>query len=331
MGQFFKISAPPRIVGYAAVVGPKEAQGPLADEFDIIFPDDTMGQKTFEKAEGQMFLAAMRRALEKAGLLAEDISFMIGGDLLNQTVSADFTARDIGIPFLGIYGACSNMAESMILASMLLSGGYGQRALCVTGSHFSTAERQYRFPLEHGNQRTPTAQWTVTASGCTVLERKDGAKGPRVESVTIGRVVDMNIKDANNMGAAMAPAAADTILDHYRKGSLPPDYYDMVFTGDLGSLGQQLCSTLLKENGLSIDSRYGDCGSIIFQGLKNVGCGGSGCGCSASVFNSYILNGLKKGKWRRVLLVATGALFSPLTSQQGESIPCIAHAVGVEA
>ena len=328
MKRTFLLQNPPAIVGYGTVVGPKEGQGPLSQWFDVILDDDTLGEKSFERAENKMFEKAAQLALTRARLQATDIDVMFGGDLLNQIISASFSARTLGIPFLGLYGACSTMAESLLVGSVFLSGGYGEKALCLTGSHFSTAERQYRTPLELGSQRPPTSQWTATAAGCSILAAV--GDGPRVTKVTVGRVQDYGITDANNMGAAMAPAAADTIAAHFQDTGLSPDYYDYVVTGDLGTLGRDILHDLLGQQGLSLGTRHRDCGCDLYSADQDVGCGGSGCGCAASTFNGYYLKQMAEGKVQRILLVATGALLSTLTTQQGESVPCVAHAVAVE-
>lgn len=319
---------PPSIVGYGTVVGPKEGQGPLSPWFDVVLEDDMLGEKSFEKAETRMFEKAAELALTRARLAPGEIDCMFGGDLLNQIISASFSARTLGIPFLGLYGACSTMAESLLTGSVFLSGGYAEKALCLTGSHFSTAERQYRSPLELGNQRPPTAQWTATASGATVLAAV--GDGPQVTKFTIGRVLDYGITDANNMGAAMAPAAADTIASHFEDTGLSPDYYDYVVTGDLGTLGREILVDLLSQRNIALGQRHRDCGCDLYSTDQDVGCGGSGCGCAASVFNGYYLKQMAEGKVNRILLVATGALLSTLTTQQGESVPCVAHAVAIE-
>lgn len=326
---YFELNNRPSIIAWTSVVGPKEGQGPLAKYFDEVLSDDTMGLPSYEKTESAMMRKAARMALDKAGLAEEDISVMLGGDLLNQIIGSGYAAREMKIPFLGLYGACSTMAESLLIGSLILSGGYGQYALCMTSSHFSSAERQYRFPLEHGNQRPPSGQWTVTGSGATVLTTNPGLKGPVIESVTLGAISDKGIKDVNNMGAAMAPAAAETITNHLIGSGMTPADYDHIITGDLGRVGSDILLDLLAVNGVDIQDRHFDCGCEIYGDMKGIKAGGSGCGCSAVVLNGYFIPKLARGELTRILFVATGALMSPTSSQQGESIPGIAHAVSI--
>nr|WP_122011660.1 stage V sporulation protein AD [Maliibacterium massiliense] len=319
----------PRIASYASIVGPKEGQGPLASTFDQVLQDDTWGEDSFENAERKMFEEAVKTALRKGEIQSGQVDILLGGDLLNQIVSANFAARTLGIPFLGIYGACSTMAESLLVGSMAVDGGFAAHVACVASSHFSSAERQYRFPLEMGTQRTPSAQWTVTGAGCTILA-EEGA-GPRVTHGTIGKVLDLGVTDANNMGAAMAPAAADTIVQHLRDMNRAPSDYDMIVTGDLGNVGMDLTRELVKAQGIELGGCFNDCGSMIFDAEKqDVHAGGSGCGCSASVLNGHLLGQFASGALKRILFIATGALLSPTTTLQGESIPGIAHAVVIE-
>ena len=319
----------PRIRSYASIAGQKEASGPLGYTFDETFTDDTLGQKSWERAEAKMLERAADLALSKAKVYADGVDVFLGGDLLNQIVSSGYTARQLGIPFLGLYGACSTMAESLLLGAMLIDGGFADTALCATCSHFSTAERQYRFPLELGNQRTPTAQWTVTGAGATLL----GRESPLplcVESVTIGSVWDLKQTDANNMGAAMAPAAMQTLKSHLDDLHRIPEDYDLIVTGDLGRVGYDLMKLLCRKEGIELDQRYIDCGCEIFDVSQDVHSGGSGCGCSAVSLNGWLLGRMLKGEIRKMLFLATGALMSPTMSQQGESIPGVAHAVSLE-
>ena len=319
----------PRIRSYASIAGQKEASGPLGQTFDETFTDDTLGQKSWERAEAKMLERAADLALSKAKVYADGVDVFLGGDLLNQIVSSGYTARQLGIPFLGLYGACSTMAESLLLGAMLIDGGFADTALCATCSHFSTAERQYRFPLELGNQRTPTAQWTVTGAGATLL----GREGPLplcIESVTIGSVWDLKQTDANNMGAAMAPAAMQTLKSHLDDLHRIPEDYDLIVTGDLGRVGYDLMKLLCRKEGIELDQRYIDCGCEIFDVSQDVHSGGSGCGCSAVSLNGWLLGRMLKGEIRKMLFLATGALMSPTMSQQGESIPGVAHAVSLE-
>ncbi len=319
----------PRIRSYASIAGQKEASGPLGHTFDETFTDDTLGQKSWERAEAKMLERAADLALSKAKVYADGVDVFLGGDLLNQIVSSGYTARQLGIPFLGLYGACSTMAESLLLGAMLIDGGFADTALCATCSHFSTAERQYRFPLELGNQRTPTAQWTVTGAGATLLGR-ESLLPLCIESVTIGSVWDLKQTDANNMGAAMAPAAMQTLKSHLDDLHRIPEDYDLIVTGDLGRVGYDLMKLLCRKEGIELDQRYIDCGCEIFDVSQDVHSGGSGCGCSAVSLNGWLLGRMLKGEIRKMLFLATGALMSPTMSQQGESIPGVAHAVSLE-
>ena len=329
-GQTFALSNPPSILGYANVVGKKEGEGPLAACFDTINPDATFGQSSWEKAETAMQKQALTAALEKAGRTASDLDFLFAGDLLNQCIGSSFAARDLSIPFFGLYGACSTMGESLTLASLLLGGGFGQYGAAMASSHFCTAERQYRTPLEYGCQRTPTAQWTVTGAGAVVLAQS--GSGPYITHVTPGKIIDLGVKDTNNMGAAMAPAAYDTLSAHFRDMGCGPEHYDLIITGDLGILGKELLIELFARDGVDLSVNYDDCGVLIFDAKKqDVHCGGSGCGCSASVLTGYLLRGMKSGSWKRILFCPTGALHSPTSAMQGESIPGICHAVSISA
>jgi len=327
--QTLRLSSSPSIISNATVVGPKEGEGPLAQYFDQVLKDDYFGEDSWEKAESKMLKEAVKNAIKASGRSNTDINFMFAGDLLNQIVSSSFAARELQIPFVGLYGACSTMAESLCMGSLMIDGGYVEAVVCATSSHFSSAERQYRFPLEQGTQRPPFAQWTVTGAGAAVVA--EAGSGPYITHVTIGKVLDFGIKDANNMGAAMAPAAVDTITVHLNETGRSPDYYDLIITGDLGNIGKTITLDMMKKEGFDITKVYDDCGSMIFDGAKqDTHAGGSGCGCSAVVFNGYIASEMKKGNINKILLVATGALLSPTTTWQGESIPCIAHAVAIE-
>lgn len=327
--QTVKFNNPPKIISTYSVVGPKEGEGPLQDYFDEILTDDLCGKDTFEKAESEMMYSAISNSIKKAKLTEKDIEYLFAGDLLNQLNSSCFAARQFDIPFFGLFGACSTMAESLSLAAMIIDGNYAEYAIASTSSHFSSAERQFRFPLEYGSQRNPSAQWTVTGSGAMVL----GTKGdyPAITYVTTGVVKDYGIKDANNMGAAMAPAAVDTIAIHFKDTGRNPDYYDAIVTGDLGKVGMEITEKLLKEYGYDVSKNYFDCGDMIFDDEKQkTDSGGSGCGCSAVVASGYFYKKLMNKEIRKILLVSTGALMSPTSSLQGESIPGIAHAVAIE-
>lgn len=319
---------PPAILAYASVAGKKEAQGPLRTSFDLTSDDTSFGQKTWEKAETQMQKQALRIALNKAKLEESALDAAFLGDLLNQCIGSSFSLRNSEVPAFGLYGACSTMAESLLLAGMAVSGGFCRRALAMTSSHFASSERQYRFPLGYGGQRTPTAQWTVTGAGAVILG-VEGA-GPFLRNATIGTIVDAGIKDANNMGAAMAPAAFETLRAHFDDLHRAPEDYDLIVTGDLGKLGSELVRELFSREGVRLKERYQDCGVLIFDTEKqDVHCGGSGCGCSASVLCGYLLNKLRSGEIKNLLFCGTGALLSPLSTQQGESIPAVCHAVAI--
>lgn len=338
----------PLIRGRGTVVGEKEGQGPLAKNFDIILKEDMYGEKSWEKAESKMLKEAMKKAVSRAGITEKDIDIMLSGDLLNQLMSSSFMARDMHIPFLGLYGACSTMTESLVLGSMLIDGAFAKNVLVGASSHFCTAERQFRMPVEHGNQRPPSAQWTATAAGGVVVsaasevDSDDNLSGCmtdrlgsriRVESATVGKVIDAGIKDSNQMGAAMAPAAVDTLLNHLEDMDRNLDYYDLAVTGDLGFIGKDIMMDLLADAGLDkkmLFSHYDDCGTMLFSKEQDVHGGGSGCGCSASVFAGYLLKEMEKGKIKRLLLMSTGAMLSTISPLQGESIPGIAHAVSLE-
>ncbi|MFD3156189.1 stage V sporulation protein AD [Haloimpatiens sp. FM7330] len=327
--QTVKLENRPRIINTTSIVGPKEGQGPLSKYFDIILKDDLDGQESYEKAESKMLYCAITETIKKANLKESDINYLFCGDLLNQLISSNFAARDLDIPFIGLYGACSTMAESLGLGAMIVDAGFAEYAIAATSSHFSSAERQFRAPLEMGGQKPPCSQWTVTGTG-SMLIGKDG-NFPYVTYVTNGKVKDYGIKDTNNMGAAMAPAAVDTIKQHLQDTGRKPEDYDLIATGDLGKIGKKITEELLKEYGFNVQDVYIDCGEEIFDCKKqNVHSGGSGCGCSASVASGYIYKNLLSGKFKKVLLVSTGALMSPTSSFQGESIPGIAHAVAIE-
>jgi len=317
------------VLSAGCAVGTKEGEGPLRQYFDHIDTDDTFGQDSWENAEIAMQKRALSQALDKAALTAGQLDWLFAGDLLNQCVCSSFAARDLSLPFFGLYGACSTMGEGLCLSTLVLDGGGGQRAAVLSSSHFCSAERQYRTPLEYGCQRTPTAQWTVTGSGAVILSR--GGTGPRITHITPGKIVDKGIRDTNNMGAAMAPAAWDTIRTHLNDTGRAPGFYDLIVTGDLGRLGSELLKELARRDGVTLD-RHADCGLLIFEpNSQDVHCGGSGCGCCASVLASFLLPGLREGKWKNILFCPTGALHSPTTAFQGESIPGISHAVAISA
>ena len=320
----------PGVTAWASVAGKKEGSGPYGRKFDLVLGEDDALDQSFEAAERSMLETAVKLCAQHDNCRLDDIQMLLAGDLLNQIISAGFAARNLQIPFYGLYGACSTMSESLSIGSMVADGGYADRLICATCSHFCTAERQYRTPLELGTQRTPTAQWTVTGAGAVMICQGTAAARARVviPYTTCGRVIDMQIKDANNMGAAMAPAAADTIEAHLRDLSRTCEDYDLIVTGDLGKLGRELLIELLGEKRIKVDERrMFDCGSEIFGENQDTHCGGSGCGCAASMLCAHILPEIADGRLKQVLFMATGALLSPTTTMQGESIPGIAHAV----
>lgn len=324
--QSFVLPGKPVITAWASIAGKKESQGPLVREFDRTCEDSYFGQKTWEQAEKEMQKLAMETLVKKAGISSDQIGMVCSGDLLNQCIGSSFTLRNKNIPHLGLYGACSTMAESLLVGAMAVEGGFFNNVIAMTSSHFASSERQYRFPLGYGGQRTPTAQWTVTGSGAALLNKT--GKGPRIESCTVGTVTDLGIKDAGNMGAAMAPAALATIRAHFNDLGVSADDYDLIVTGDLGQLGKEVLLTMAQKEGLSIGGKLMDCGTEVFDCMKqDVHSGGSGCGCSAITLCGYLLNRLSAGKLKRILFCGTGALLSPTSTQQGLPIPGVCHAV----
>ena len=319
----------PVLRAWASVAGKKEGEGPLGRLFDQVARDDKAGKPSWEQAETRFQQNVLALLLRKAGLGRSDLDLVFSGDLLNQCVSSSFALRGTGIPTLGLYGACSTMAEGLLLAGAAVNAGYAARAAAVSSSHFAAAERQYRFPLAYGGQRTPTAQWTVTAAGGVLLSRE--GEGPRLCAATIGAVADKGITDANNMGAAMAWAAYRSIQAHFADLSAAPEDYDLIITGDLGKLGSELVRELFRRDGVELGERYDDCGLRVFDLAKqDVHCGGSGAGCSAAVLAAELLPGLQGGRWKRLLFCGTGALLSPTTIQQKQSIPAVCHCVAIE-
>ena len=326
--QSFILPNPPVITHWASVAGKKESQGPLSTYFDYTSQDTLFGQKTWEQAEKRMQQIALDLLAKKAGIKKENFSLVYSGDLLNQCIGSSFSLNNTGIAHLGLYGACSTMAQSLLMAAMTVGGGYFDQVVAMTSSHFAGSERQYRFPLGYGGQRTPTAQWTVTGSGAALV--CSSGKGPRIESCTIGTVCELGIKDANNMGAAMAPAAFETIKAHFSDLQTSPEDYDMIITGDLGAVGKELLLELAMYEGISLGGKADDCGTMVFDlTSQDVHAGGSGCGCSAITLCSYLLRKLNNGKLKRILFCGTGALLSPTSVQQGLSIPGICHAVSI--
>lgn len=326
--QSFVLPNPPVITAWASVAGKKESEGPLSSEFDKTSSDTYFGEKTWEQGEKRLQQLALEILTEKAGVSKESFDMVFSGDLLNQCIGSSFTLRNTGIPHLGLYGACSTMAESLLLAAMTVSGGFADNVVAMTSSHFASSERQYRFPLGYGGQRTPTAQWTVTGSGAAFVCSE--GSGPVIESCTVGTVTDLGITDANNMGAAMAPAAAATIKTHFQDLNLDHSHYDLIVTGDLGYLGKKMLQQLLLQEGFDFGSSLDDCGCMVFDLKKqDVHCGGSGCGCSAITLCSRLLRKLSNGELNRILFCGTGALLSPTSTQQGLPIPGVCHAVAI--
>lgn len=326
--QSFYLELPPVITAWTSVAGKKESEGPLAHTFDTTSQDTYFGEKTWEQAEKRMQQLALESLAKKAGINKKDFNIVFSGDLLNQCIGSSFTLRNTGIPHIGLYGACSTMAESLLMASMAVGGNFFDNAVAMTSSHFASSERQYRFPLGYGGQRTPTAQWTVTGAGAALL-KKDG-KGPRITACTVGTVTDLGIKDANNMGAAMAPAALATIRAHFDDMKTSAEDFDLIVTGDLGQLGKELLLTMARDEGLNLGGKLTDCGTLVFDAMKqDVHAGGSGCGCSAITLCGYLLSKLQSGKLKRILFCGTGALLSPTSTQQSLPIPGVCHAVSI--
>ena len=328
-GQTWIFASKPRIQSTAVVVGPFEGKSPLAAGFDVIHQDIWLGQDSFEKAERKFMEQACEKAVEKAGLQKEDIQYMLSGDLLNQIITSSFVARTLAIPYLGLFGACSNSMEGLSLAALILEAQGAEQVLAATSSHNLAAEKQFRYPTEYGAQKPPTAQWTVTGAGAAVVGRQ--GSGPQIVSATIGKVVDMGISDPFNMGGAMAPAAIDTLLAHFRDTGLGTDDYDLIATGDLGRVGHTIARDLLTEYGFSLqEDRFVDCGMLIYREDAQVFAGASGCACSAAVTYGHFFGRMARGELKRILVIATGALLSPMSYQQKESIPCIAHGIAFE-
>ena len=318
----------PRIVGRYSVVGEKEGKGPLGKYFHKIVDDDKMHEKTFENAEIDLLTAAIYGAANDYGIDIKDIDMMIAGDLLNQITSSSYVAREMNIPYIGVYSACSTMSESLAVGAAMINAGYFENVMCATVSHFATAERQFRYPLEYGCQRPPYAQWTVTAAGASLISAI--GNGPKIVSATFGRVIDFGTNDLNNMGAAMAPAAMDSLTALFRDTATTPKDYDLIITGDLGKLGSDILRDLMREKGYNLGQNYKDCGALVYDVTQKCYQGGSGCGCSASIINSLVLDRVISGEYERVAYFATGALMSTQSCYQGETIPCISHGVVIE-
>jgi len=317
------------IISAASVVGKKEGEGPLGNQFDLVCEDPMFGEKNWETAESTIQKEAAQTALGKAKLLPTQIRYLFAGDLLGQLIATSFGVQDMNIPLFGIYGACSTCGESLTLGAMTINAGYADRVMALTSSHFASAEKEFRFPLEYGNQRPLAATWTVTGSGAFVLAEKGGHA--RISGVTPGKVVDFGVKDSLNMGACMAPAACDTIYQNFMDFNRQPEDYDKIITGDLGYVGQTILVDLLKEKGFDISKVHMDCGIEIYdRETQDTHSGGSGCGCSAVTLAAMILPKLEKGSWKRILFVPTGALLSPVSAHEGETVPGIAHGVVIE-
>ena len=327
--QTVQFKTPPVILSAASTVGPKEGEGPLRELFDVVLPDVLNGEDTWEKAESTIVASNMELAVKKAKLKMTDIDYILSGDLLNQNIGSTFGLRDMKRPVFGVFGACSTMGEAMSLGAMLVDGEFADYVLAGASSHFCSAEKQFRFPLALGTQRPPSSTWTVTGDGAVVIGKS--GEGPVITHVTTGKIVDMGIKDSTNMGAAMAPSAVDTLCAHFRATGRTPKDYDVIATGDLGYIGKELVLKLMEKEGYPLGSNYTDCGIEIFdQKTQDTHSGGSGCACSAVTFCGYFYRKLLSGEIKRMLFIPTGALMSTTSSQQGESIPGIAHAVCIE-
>lgn len=326
--QTWQFNQPPVIISSSSIVGEMEGKGPFGRFFDYVLEESGFGEKTWEKGESKMLREAVKLALGKASLNVNDLDLMLAGDLLNQIVSSNLAAREIGLPFIGLYGACSTMALSLMVSAMLIDGGFAQRVVAATSSHHDTAERQYRFPTEYGSQRLPWAQWTVTGAGAFILSQE--GLGPVITHATMGRIMDLGTTDSNDMGSSMAPAATDTLINHFRDTGRKPEDYDLILTGDLGKVGKSITRDLMKKEGYYLGERFEDCGVLIFSDDQDAHAGGSGCACSSVMLAGPVLQRMQEGNYQRIMLVGTGALLSPLTVQQGESIPTIAHLVVIE-
>jgi len=329
--QTFIYDHPPVIAAHTSIAGPKEGKGPLAQWFDVILEDDLLGQKSWELAESEMVRQCIENTITAAGKKADEMQALLSGDLNNQIIASSFAARALGIPFLGLYGACSTFIQSLVLGAALVSAGYLDNALCCASSHFCTAERQFRFPLELGTQRPPQASWTATACGSALLLPKGQPGTMRITSGTIGKVIDLNITDANHMGAAMVPAVFDCIAAHFEDTGRSFADYDLIATGDLGWIGRNLLVELFHAAHISvIDEKLIDCGASLFYQQQDTHAGGSGCGCVASVTAGYLMKRIESGDFRRILVAGSGAMLSPTSAQQGQSIPGLSYAVCIE-
>ena len=319
----------PKIIGVSTVAGPKECNGCIGEHIDVKLNDDMFGEETFEKAESKMMYTAINRCIKNCKINEKNVNAIVAGDLLNQIISATFASRKFNTGYLGVYNACASYTEALTIGAILVDGGYMNNVICATSSHFSSAERQYRYPLELGCTRPPQSQWTVTGAGASMISNK--GRGPKITKATIGKIVDFGVTDVNNMGSAMAPAACDTLLTHFADLQIQPSEYNLIITGDLGTLGSRILKDLMWEKGYDIEKQHVDCGELVYNIDEPEYQGGSGAGCSSLVFNSYFYEKLINNKYDKILFLATGALLSSVSSQQGESIPGIAHAVVVES
>lgn len=327
--QTYELKNTPSIEDCACIVGPKEGNGPMKEYFDRSIEDVSFGEDSFEKAESKFISETISLLLNKTNLSTKDIDIILGGDLLNQCIASNYALRKLEVPFIGLYGACSTYVEGLLLNSLLINAGYANKIINVSSSHYCSAERQFRLPLEQGGQKVPTSQWTVTGSGAALVTEK--LNPPYITHVTIGKVIDYGINDVANMGAAMAPAAVDTILTHLYDTGRDASYYDAIITGDLGILGSEILIDLCKKNDVDISQIHNDCGKLMFrEDDDDVKSGASGCACCATIFSGYYFKLLKEKKINKILLVATGALMSPISTMQGETIPSIAHAISIE-
>ena len=325
-GQTVRLQSPPTAAAFAAVVGKLEGEGPLGQNFDFISEDSYFGEASWEKAESAMMKQCFSLACDKGQIAPSQLDYLFAGDLLNQCTGSAFALRDSDVPFFGLYGACSTMTESLSLAAMVVDGGFADAVCAATCSHFCSSARQFRFPLEYGGQRPPTAQWTVTGAGAVILTA--GGSGPFITHVTTGKIKDLGITDANNMGAAMAPAAYDSLSAFFRDTDTKPDDYDLIITGDLGELGHAIVRDFFAKDGIQLGENFQDCGLLLYdRDQQDMHAGASGCGCSASVLNGYLLTEMRRGKWKKIVFAPTGALLSPTSSFQGESVPGICHVV----
>jgi stage V sporulation protein AD len=331
--QSIQFEKAPVLSGAASVVGPKESDGPLSDFFDEREADASFGQDSWEKGESEMIRRTLNRAIQKANRKTQELKYIFGGDLNGQLIGTTFGIKDMNLPVFGLYGACSTCGESLSLSAMTVAAGYARHVAAVTSSHYGSAEKQFRFPLEYGNQRPLSATWTVTGCGAFVVSSADAVSGknPCITGITTGKIVDYGIRDSFNMGASMAPAAADAIYQNFVDFNILPEYYDQIITGDLGKIGSQILIDLLQRQGYDISKRHSDCGVLIFDNeAQDTHSGGSGCGCSAATLAGYILKQMERGVWKRVLFVPTGALLSTVSFNEGQTIPGIAHCVMLE-